>query len=170
MAGEALGLRPDRYGRCACPAHHGKDRNCKLWKDDRGWYCYVCRSGGDVIRLVERVNQCSFPEAVEWLNSAFHLNLPIDRPMDDKAVQAAKKAAERRMEAREDEKRLDMMLFETYLTVGQMYNALERDKEDYRPRTAREEWDERFVYALRTMAEMRETAESMAVDLIGVKE
>ena len=45
-AGKALGLNPDRYGRCACPVHHGVDRNCKLWKDEGGFYCYVCHASG----------------------------------------------------------------------------------------------------------------------------
>jgi DNA primase len=38
-------------------------------KDD-GWVCAVCTDGGDVIRLVEKVEGLDFNGAVEWLGGA----------------------------------------------------------------------------------------------------
>src|ERR1019366_9578109 len=35
--------------------------------DAAGWVCAVCADGGDVIRLVERVNGCSFMDAIAFL-------------------------------------------------------------------------------------------------------
>ena len=151
QAAEALGLRPDRHGRCACPVHHGKDRNCKLWKDDRGFYCYVCKKGGDVIRLVEVVNQCCFSEAVAWLNSAFQLGLDLDSADDKKASERALRAKEWRSFCRD---------------VGQYGNNLERDKEAYRPTKWNEEWDPRFVAALRNLPEAREMAVEASMTVI----
>src|ERR1035437_1438968 len=37
----------------------------ECWAD--GWVCAVCADGGDVIRLVERVNGCSFMDAIAFL-------------------------------------------------------------------------------------------------------
>ena len=46
--GNAIGLEI-KHGRCQCPFHGGKDFNCVLYKGNRGWYCHVCKSGGDVL-------------------------------------------------------------------------------------------------------------------------
>lgn len=166
-AGKALGLNPDRYGRCACPVHHGTDRNCKLWKDDNGFFCWVCKTGGDVIRLVERCNQCSFPEAVEWLNSTFALGLPLDRKESQEERRDAEIARKQRQIERELKQAIRDELFETYLNAGDVVMRLERDKEDYRPRTAFDEWDERFVTALRLLTEAKELAVEAGIEAIG---
>ena len=166
QAAEALGLRPDRHGRCACPVHHGTDRNCRLWKDDRGFYCYVCKKGGDVIRLVETVNCMSFSEAVAWLNSAFQLGLDLDSHDDKRTSERALRAKEWRSFCREQDQRTDRMQYEAYLDVGQYVTDLERDKEAYRPTKWNEEWDERFVAALRNLPDVREMAVEAAMTVI----
>lgn len=169
-AGKVLGLNPDRYGRCACPVHHGTDRNCMLWKDNRGWYCYVCRTGGDVIRLAERVLECSFPEAVEWLNSAFQLGLPLDREYNPDERRDAQIAKKRRQIERELKEAIRAELFETYLNAGDLVGRLERDAEEYRPVRWDEAWDKRFVTALRLMTEARELAAEASLEAIGSRD
>lgn len=168
-AGKALGLSPDRYGRCACPVHHGTDRNCKLWKDNLGWYCYVCKTGGDVIRLVERVNGCSFPDAVEWLNSTFGLGLPLDKTDSPERRKDAEMAKKRRQIERELRQAVRDEVFETYLNAGDLVGQMERDAEAYRPVRWDEEWDDRFVAALRFLPEAREMAAEAGMMTIGVK-
>ena len=168
-AGKALGLNPDGHGRCACPVHHGTDRNCKLWKDNRGWYCYVCKQGGDVIRLVERVNQCSFPDAVEWLNSAFKLGLPLDGKESKESREDAQIAKKRRQIERELKYAILDELFETYLDAGDAVMELERWKEDYRPVRWDEEWKPEFIAALRLLPEARELAVEAGMEVIGMR-
>ena len=169
-AGRALGLQADRYGRCACPVHSGKDRNCKLYDGYRGFHCFVCGASGDVIRLVESVQNCSFLSAVEWLNSAFHLALPLDRPMDKNVAEAAQRARERKQEEREQKQAIERMEFDLYCMAGQIVNSLEADIERYRPKRADEPWDKRFVDAVRLLPEAREVAERLAMEVIGRKE
>ena len=168
-AGKALGLNPDRYGRCECQKSGGRRDSMRLWKDDRGWYCYRCRTGGDVIRLVETVRQCAFPDAVAWLDGAFHLGLGIDTPQDDKAAQRALWAKEWRMSGQELEKRVEDAQFGAYLDVWQYMNGLEKDKEEFRPVRMDAEWDERFVNALRHLADAREMAAEASMAVIGEK-
>lgn len=167
QAGEALGLRPDKYGRCPCPVHQGHDRNCKLWPDDRGFFCYVCHAGGDVIRLVQLAQGCTFPDAIRWIDGAFHLGLPIDRPMDKNAAEAAKTALKWKRAEQARKEAIDRAEFDLYATAGRLANALEADKERYRPRRANEEWDPRFCAALRMLAEARELAEELATETMG---
>ena len=169
-AARALGLRVDRHGRCACPIHNGRDCNMRLYPDDRGFNCFVCGASGDVIWLVKAVNGCSFPEAVRWLNSAFHLGLPLDRPLDKNAAEAAQKARKRRQEERERKEALDRMVFDLYLDMVKLCGDLEADAERYRPTKPDQEWDERFCAALRLLPEARDTCEQLATDVIGRKE
>ena len=76
---EALGLEPDRQGRCACPFHNGHDRNLRLYPGNRGFYCFVCHEWGDSIKLARKLlPDFSFNETVQWFNTRFGLGLPID--------------------------------------------------------------------------------------------
>lgn len=166
----ALGIRVNRSGRCQCPIHHGQDYNMMLYQDNRGWFCHRCKSGGDVIRLVERVNQCSFPEAVEWLNSTFALGLPLDREESPEERRDSEVARKQRQIERELKQAIRDELFETYLNAGDVVMRLERDKDDYRPRTAYEEWKPEFVTALRLLTEARELAVEAGIEAIGIRQ
>lgn len=168
-AAQALGIRVNRHGRCQCPIHNGTDYNMRLYPGDGGYHCFVCGASGDVIHLVENVQQCSFLSAIEWLNSAFHLNLPLDRPLDKNAAEAARRAKERKQTEREQKQAIERMEFDLYVLCGRLLDTLEADKERYRPRRANEEWDERFVNAVRMIPEVKELAEDLAVRVIGVK-
>ena len=74
--GKALGLNVDRHNRCSCPFHNGQDRNMKLYEGNRGYYCFVCHKGGDCISLVRGVvPECSYVDAMWWINDQFKLGL-----------------------------------------------------------------------------------------------
>lgn len=164
-AAKALGLNPDRHGRCACPFHNGKDRNMKLYQN--GYKCFVCGASGDVIRLVQGVNGYAFKQAIEWLNSAFHLGLCIDRPMDKNQKFAAEIARKRRMMEREGQEALDRAEFDLYTAACKLVNDLEADVERYRPTKPNEWWHTRFCKSLKLLTEARETANTLALDVIG---
>lgn len=73
---KALGLNVDRHGRCSCPFHNGQDRNLKCYDGNRGFYCFVCHRGGDCISLVQGVvPDCSYADAMWWINDTFGLGL-----------------------------------------------------------------------------------------------
>lgn len=167
--GEALGLRPDVNGRCACPIHNGKDHNMKLWKDDSRYYCHVCHAKGDDIALVQAVNGCSFWDAVKWLDGAFHLGLPLDKPMDEKAQEAAQMARKRRKAEREQKQAIDTMMFDLYVDAMKLCGDLEADKERYAPQPDDAAWDKRFCDAMQLLPYARLLADRLAVDVIGRK-
>ena len=168
-AGRALGLNPDRHGRCACPVHSGKDRNCNLDKGVKGFYCHVCHRGGDVISLVQYARECTFPEAVAWLNEAFRLGIDLDKHRDRNAKKRALRAKEWRLYCHEQDKAVDKAVYDSYMAVGDWVNGLERDAVLYRPRAGDDEWDERFVTALRQLPGARDNAEWLSAIVIGVK-
>ena len=165
-AAEALGLHPDRHGRCACPIHQGHDRNCKLWPDERGFYCYVCHKGGDVIRLVEDTQSCTFWEAVRWLDSAFGLSLELsDRPGQNRS-ETAQIASKLKRSKREQDKAIDRMLFDCYVLAGQIQNQYEMDAIQYRPTRPYRDWPERFCDAMKNLPAARELTERLAMEVM----
>lgn len=77
-AARMLGLDVDGHGRCACPFHHGQDRNMRIYPGNRGFYCFVCHKSGGTIDLVKQVNGCGFMDAVRWIEDTFRLGLDLD--------------------------------------------------------------------------------------------
>lgn len=165
----ALGLTVDSHGRCSCLWHADKHPSLKLYEGERGCYCFSCHNGGSVIDMVQQANAMTFWQAVEWLNSAFHLGLLLDRPMDKNAAEAAIRAKERAQAEREQKQAIDRMEYDLYALFGRLLDGLEEDKERYRPKRAYEPWDEWFVTAIRLIPEAKELAEELAVRVIGVK-
>lgn len=166
QAAESLGIRVNRHGRCQCPIHNGKDYNMRLYPDDRGFHCFVCGASGDVIHLVEAVQQCSFWSAVEWLNSAFHLGLPLDRPLDKNESESAEIARKHKQTEREQEKQIDGMLFDCWVIAGQLLTDLEEDAKKYRPTRPYQDWDKRYADAVKMIPEVRDFVEWLDAGVI----
>lgn len=154
-AGKALGMDIDRNGRCACPIHGGVNKNCKLNRGVRGFHCFKCGAGGDVIDLVRAVNGYGFKQAVEWLNSAFHLALPIDRPISESEAESARTRRERARRARETRECIRRMQTDAYFDAVCLEAALLEDAKRYRPADPDAEWDERFCLALQRLPDVR---------------
>lgn len=148
-----------RHGRCRCPIHGGKDYNCRLYPGDRGYVCWVCKSGGDVIKLVRDSQQMSFKDAVTWFDSTFSLGINIDSPMDRKALLEAQKKQNERKRERELIARLDTLRFDLYLAADKLLCDLEKMRDETIPTSAYGEWDERFGFAVKMIPEVKRLAE-----------
>jgi hypothetical protein len=92
-----MGVRLRRHGKGMigpCPIC-SKDRRSKSdsrfeIKDRDGWVCAACQSGGDVIALVQKVENLDFKAAIEWLGGTREIN-PADAAKRE-AGRAAKEA------------------------------------------------------------------------------
>ena len=71
----------------------------KLYGGSRGYYCFACHAGGDVIDLTMKALGVGRWDAVRHLNSLYGLGLPLDK-QDDRAMQNAKREAEKRARER----------------------------------------------------------------------
>ena len=167
-AGEALGLRPNRVGFCCCPFHDDHDASLKLYSDDRGFFCFGCGKGGDTIRLVREVRNCSFREALEWLNKAFKLGIDIPTAGKNKQLESQRTMLSYEAFRRDISRSADLTLFEAYIMSQLLICELEEEKERYRPQFD-EDWNERFCTALKLLPEARELADQLAVKVIGVR-
>lgn len=166
-AADALGLTRDSRGWCHCLWHIDSKPSMKLYDGDRGVYCYACHHSGDVIDMVQAVNQCGFWDAVRWLNGAFGLGLDIDQGISKKAYREAENALKRALLERQMKRQDELDAYSLYLTEWELVRDLENDKTDYAPKDRNSEWDERFVSALQALPEAREYAAQAGMDAIG---
>ena len=157
-----------RHGRCKCPIHGGVDYNCRLYPGDRGYVCWVCKSGGDVVKLVrESVMQgASFRDVLAWFNDTFRLGMDIESPMSPEAVKQAEIAQRRRVREREFMEWKDRMGFDMHLTADQIVFMLERIRDDNVPKDPYEAWNRNFRIAIELLPEARQFAEDTMMDCI----
>lgn len=166
--GEALGLEI-RRGRCKCPIHGGNDFNCVLYKGDRGYYCHVCKSGGDVLKFAQQYHGSSFKDTVSWFNDTFHLGLNIDSPLSKEAAKRAEIAQRKRKEEREYREWLHRTQFDLFLIADKIVSMLEEQRERYVPKTPDETWHPLFCQAIELLPLARQFAQDCYFDCIEVK-
>ena len=95
------GIQADRRGMAVCPFHGDRDASLKVYRDPRrGWHCYGCHAGGDVIDFAMRLYGVGFKEAVSRINEEFALGLPIGEPMTGTQRRAMREEIERAKQAR----------------------------------------------------------------------
>lgn len=77
---EYYGYPADRKGWCRCPFHNDGHPSMLLYPDGRGFYCFSCGSGGDVISFVARLENISNAKAAKMLVDDFSLPMDLDSP------------------------------------------------------------------------------------------
>lgn len=161
--GVAMGLEI-RHGRCRCPLHGGGDFNCVLYKGNRGFYCHVCKRGGDVIQFVREYHDMSFKDAVAWFNDTFGLGMDIDSPMDPKRLEEAKEAQRKRAEkSRLTEMRNDARTNREN-TAMCMLVRLEDMMERHAPRTPEDGFSQKFRAASGMIPTVKGMIEEIKID------
>lgn len=101
---DRYGLTYNRGGYARCPLHDERTASLKLYDGRRGWYCFGCHAGGDVVALAATLLHCTPVDAARQLNSDFNLGLQIE-PRQLTADEQA--AAARRERAAATAARLD---------------------------------------------------------------
>ena len=160
--GTVLGLEI-RNGRCKCPLHGGNDYNCVLYKGNRGFYCHVCKSGGDVIKFIQEYHGMNFKDAVLWFDGTFNLGLELEKPIDPEKQRQAEIAIQRRKRQHELEEWKNRRQFDLMLMADRIVERLEETRDEYRPRTYGD-CDERFCMAVKLLPEARRFAEDCEMD------
>lgn len=135
---EYNGIKVNRRGFAVCPLHGDTDASLKVYDGDRGWTCYGCHKGGDVINLAKAYYGVTFSETIRRLNDDFSLGLTLDKApsVRDRFVFAARRAVEvenRRREERraelEEKEYLDWLGWLIWLDAMATDNEPKRDEE-----------------------------------------
>lgn len=73
-----LNLPINRSGFICCPFHaEDKNGSLKVYNDPaRGWHCFGCGEGGDVITFARKWYGTNFPETIERLACEFNIPIP----------------------------------------------------------------------------------------------
>jgi DNA primase len=81
VVGEYLQLRNAGGGslKGLCPFHDEKTPSFNVTPARGLWYCFSCADGGDIIKFVEKVDNLSFPEAVERLAARAGIELRYEQ-------------------------------------------------------------------------------------------
>ncbi len=82
------GYHPDRHGLMLCPFHSEKTPSFRVYPGSKGWYCFGCHKGGDVLTLAEGLYQTDFKGAVREIDRLYNLGLTGE----DKRTEGEKRA------------------------------------------------------------------------------
>ena len=66
-------------GKCLCPFHKDTHPSMKIYPNGKGYYCFVCGSGGDQIKFVAVYYGISNYEAAKQLAQAY--GVPVNEPV-----------------------------------------------------------------------------------------
>lgn len=142
------GFRPNRAGFLCCPLHGEKTPSLKVYSDGRGWCCFGCHKGGDVINFVREYFGLSFAEALTRINDDFSLGLPIGEQRSKRQRLADAKAAHERKRQIEREQEELKRLDNEYWAAFDRWKRLDDNLRDYAPKRPDEEFHKLFVEAL----------------------
>ena len=115
------GIKVNRSGFCSCP-FHGADKHpsMKVYPGSRGFHCFTCGEGGDVIHFVRKHDGLGFEDAVRKVALLGGVSLPEpghkrSREETERLKQEARKRkADRELEdsIRQTQRRLMIVLSE----------------------------------------------------------
>lgn len=92
-----LGFQVDRAGFMACPFHQGdRTASLKLYGGKRGYYCFGCHKGGNIIQFVMEYLNMEFEPAVRYIADRFNIPLTESDSLSEEAIRESKKRAELR--------------------------------------------------------------------------
>lgn len=78
QAAEYYGYPADRQGRCLCPFHNDRRPSMKIYPHGRGYYCFSCGAGGDVVKFVGRLYGLDNEAAAKKIIGDFSLPIKTD--------------------------------------------------------------------------------------------
>ena len=151
-----IGLSVNRSGFAVCPFHGEKTASLKIYKGGRGWCCFGCHKGGDVINFASLYYGLGFTKTLQRLNDDFNLGIiqkQQETPQNSvlMAVQIAKRKAERKKQ-----ERLKAALEAEYWAVFDRWIDNERKIQDNAPKSFGEDLQPVFCQALRERDLLRE--------------
>lgn len=142
QAAELYGYKPNRSGMIRCIFHNDRSPSMKV---DRRYYCFGCGCTGDAVDFTAQLFGLGAKEAAQKLADDF--GILYDSRARASPVRKGKPLPQKKMQNEEDKKEKEYLrCLRAYLD----YNVLLRDwKIRYAPGAAEEEWDGRFVKALK---------------------
>lgn len=145
---EHIGLQINRAGFACCPFHGERTPSLRFYPDNKGWYCFGCKRGGDVINFAKLYYQTDFKGAVSALASEFGIAQDDNSPESKqnallRAVQRAKVKS-----FTENRKRVRDAIEAEYWACYDSWLENERTIEESAPKSPDEEFSQAYVRAI----------------------
>lgn len=96
---ELIGL-PVKHGFAVCPLHNDNDASMRVYPGDKGFYCFGCHQGGDVIDFLALITKQSRPDAARLIEQTFCVP-EAAKGKKRESILAAEKARENRLRMRD---------------------------------------------------------------------
>lgn len=146
---QRYGFDVDKKGHCLCPFHNEKTPSFKIYENNKGFYCFGCGSGGDVIKFVQKLFNIPFQEALRKIDLDFSFNLfgNVDYRDREKSAKQAFLLKKQRKEKEEEKKKAYLQ----YWAVFDEWKRLSENKKKYAPKTHEEEPHPLFIEALQKL-------------------
>lgn len=149
------GYEPNRGGFINCPFHNEKTSSLKIYDGDKGFHCFGCGAGGDVIKFVMMLHSINFEQAITKLNGDFNLMLPIGNRMTAaqrrEMIKADIERKKRRKQQEEERQKQD----DYFWSCFDEYHRLEFQKVHYAPRDIDEEPHPLFIEAIQNISQAK---------------
>lgn len=100
---EYYGFKINRSGYMCCPFHNEKTPSMRVYEGERGYCCFGCGAGGDVIKFVRDYEDLSFEESVRRIADMF--SIPVSEEGEKPPPEESSRYRTRRLIA-ETEKKL----------------------------------------------------------------
>lgn len=130
---ELNGISVNRHGFAVCPLHGDRDASLKVYSGDRGWVCYGCHKGGDVINLARGLYGIGFNDAIRRLNDEFSIGLDLGGKVSQKDSLLWKAKLIREKYARMEEEKTRRSMEDAYLNWLDFYRTVDKLVVDAEP-------------------------------------
>ena len=145
-----------------CPFHNDAHASLVVYPGDRGYYCYSCNAGGDVINFVQRLFGLDFMDACKKMDQDFNLHLHIGETRSKEEREAAERAFQERMERKRRYEQRRKLLYAIYHAAYNRYTFLDILKRDKAPTRFDVDFSPEYVYACKHIDEAWEQVQEAA--------
>lgn len=143
------GIQVLRGNKAHCPWHTDQTPSLSFYDGKRRFHCFSCGEGGDAVDLTQKLLHLSSPvEALERLNSDYHLGLNLDLPASDERVKQAIQERERR---RQDQALYQLWVNSSNRILTEYFRLLRDWRRQFAPTKPDEPVDPRFIESLHQM-------------------
>ena len=145
------GLIVNRMHKAICPFHNDTKPSMHIYDGKRGYYCFVCNRGGDVIDFVSKLFNLDFLKSCEKLNDDFDLHLPIKEELSQaERLEAERLAEQKKLEQKRREMRQKQLLT-AYHAAFDRWKVLDDWMREKAPRTPLDGFSEEYVFACKNI-------------------
>lgn len=143
------GLSVNRANKAICPFHPDQKPSMHCYPGNKGYFCFVCGKGGDVINFTERLFGLSFRDAMAKLNADFHLGLPLTEDLTEEQRKEAARIAYKRRKEQERKKKCHEALLTAYHSALDEWIRLDATIRKEAPQTPFDGFSEAYVDAVK---------------------